>query len=85
MLIILRTTDICIGVYGVIHTTCPALWSRSHKFLGNVFDSRKEDMLPSSICGQENAPRSYLGACMMAAGVSNERNKPALLSAWPVD
>ena len=52
---------------------------------GYLLDTRKRHMLPSSFAGKIETPQIELGGYDMAAWISNERNKPALLSTWPED
>ena len=73
----------------VIPTTFDPKLSQYVEFSGYLLDIRKRDMLPSAFL---RANRNPLGSelkltrgCELAAWISNERNKSALLSTWPVD
>ncbi len=61
MLIILWTTDICIWVYGVIHTTFPSFVVKITEFQGNIFDIRNNNMLPSAFAGKKKPPAKSWG------------------------
>jgi hypothetical protein len=58
---------------GVFHTTSDRCRSHIVKFSGILLDTRKRDMLPSCLCGQNKTPSYKLGGMNMAADFQRKK------------